>query len=66
MRQGTKCQWQARTLTTIEEGYSTDRHGPRVEEDEGWRGKLGSEVRAKILIYIVTIRRNNVVWIASL
>jgi hypothetical protein len=25
---------QARILTTIEERYSTDRHRPRVEEDE--------------------------------
>ena len=59
MRQGTKSRWQAKTLTTIEGGHTTDRHGPRVEEDEAWRGKRSSEVRAKILKNIVTIRRNN-------
>jgi len=49
MRQGTKGGWQTRTLTTIEEGYSADRQGPRVEEYKGYRGKRCSEVGAKIL-----------------
>jgi hypothetical protein len=59
MRQGTKSRWQAKTLTGKEGGHTTDRHGPRVKEDEGWRGKRSSEVRAKILKNKVTIRRNN-------
>jgi hypothetical protein len=37
---------------------------PRVEEDEGWRHKRSSEDRAEILNYVVTIRRNNILWIA--
>jgi hypothetical protein len=59
MRQATKSRWQAKTLTAKEGGHTTDRQGPRVEEDEGWRGKRSSEVRAKILKNIVTICRNN-------
>jgi hypothetical protein len=55
---------QTKILTTIEEGYNTDRHGPCVEEDECLRPCCGSEDRAKILENIVTIRRNNVFWIA--
>ena len=60
MRQGTKGRWQLRTLTAIVKGYTTDRQGPRVEEDEGWRGNSNSKVRTKILKYQVTIRVNNV------
>jgi hypothetical protein len=64
MSQVTKGRRQARILTKIEERYSTDHHGPRGEEDKTWRHKRGRGGRAKILKYVVTIRRNNVIWIA--
>jgi ribosomal protein S6E (S10) len=60
MRQSVKGRWRARTLTAVEGGYTTDRHGPRVEEVEGLRGNRGSEERPEILINIVAIRRDNV------
>jgi hypothetical protein len=53
-------------LTTITKRYKADHHGPRVEEDEGWRRKRRREIRAEILKYVVTIRRNNVLWVQLL
>jgi hypothetical protein len=46
--QGTKGRRLAVILTTIEKRYSTDHHGPCVEEDEGWRRDRGRKGRAKI------------------
>ena len=63
--QGTKTRRQARILTTIEERYDTDRHGPRIDEDECYRRIHGRGGGAKILKNVVTVRRNNVFWIAS-
>ena len=65
MSQGAKRRKQAKILTTIETRYTTDRHGPRIEEDEGQRRRHGSEDWAEILKDVVTIRRNNVFCIAS-
>jgi hypothetical protein len=64
--QGTKKRRQARRRTTIKERYSADRHGPREEEDECQRRIHDSQERAEIFKYIVTVRRNNVLLIASL
>ena len=64
MSKGTKLRRQAKKLTTIVKGYKAYRHGPRIEEDEGWRHKRSSEDRAEILNYVVTIRGNNILWIA--
>ena len=55
MSQGTKQQKQAKVLTAVEQRNKTDRHGPRVEEDEGRRRKHGCEDRAEVLKYVVTI-----------
>jgi hypothetical protein len=51
-----------RIFTTVEEGYSADRHGPRKKEEEGGQCNLGRDERANILEYVVTIRRNNVLY----
>jgi hypothetical protein len=51
-----------RILTTIEEGYNTDRYGPRENEEEGRQCNPDREVRAKILEYVVTSLRNNVLY----
>jgi hypothetical protein len=61
-------QWrrQAKTLTTIKERYSTYRHGPCGEEDKGLRRIHHREIGTKFLKYVVTICRNNILWIASL
>ena len=55
---------QARTLTAIEERYNTDHQGPRVEEEDGRQHTRISVARAKILKYVVTMYRNNVLWMA--
>ena len=64
MGQGTKRRRQAKTLTTIEERYNPDHQGPRVDEEEGRQHTCIRESRAEILIYGVTMYRNNVLWIA--
>jgi hypothetical protein len=65
MSQGAKGHRKARILTTIEERYSTNDHGPREKEEVGRQHNHKREARAEILKYVVTIRRNNVLWIAS-
>jgi hypothetical protein len=57
---------QAKTLTRVKERYSTYRYRPCGEEDKAQRRNHHREIRAKVLKYVVTIRRNNILWIASL
>jgi hypothetical protein len=66
MGQGTKGRREARTLTTIEERYNTDRQGPRPEEEDGRQHRRIREGRAEILKYGVTMYRNDVLWIAPM
>jgi hypothetical protein len=65
MSHRTKERRKARTLTAIDERYATDHHRPREEEDEGLRHQRIREDGAKILKYDVTMKRNNVLCVAS-
>ena len=49
-----------RIFTTIEKGYSTDRHGPHGNEEEGRQCAPQTDERANILVYDVAVDRNNV------
>ena len=54
---------QARILTAINERYTTNRHRPCIVEEEGrWRHHNG-EAGAEILEYVITVSRNNVLYI---
>ena len=58
----TKSGGNLRIFTTVEEGYNADRHGPRVNEEVGRQCDPVIDVRAKILEYVVTMSRNNVLY----
>jgi hypothetical protein len=60
MSHRTKQRREVRTRTTIDQRYTTDRHGPREEEEEGLRHKRIREYGAKILKYDVTMEGNGV------
>jgi len=63
-REGPKGEDQTRILTTINERYTTNRHGPCAVEEEGrWRDH-SVKTGAKILEYVVTMSRNHVLCIA--
>ena len=49
-------------FTAVEEGYNTDRHGPGENEEEGRQCDPDTAVRANILVYVVTIRRDDVLY----
>jgi hypothetical protein len=62
MRQGTKWRRKARTLTAIEKRHNTNHQGPHSEEEEVRQRNRTSGARAEILIYDVTICRNDILW----
>jgi hypothetical protein len=66
MDRGIKGRRHARTLTTIEERYNTNRQGPRTEKEEGRQHTTIRESRAEILKYGVTVYRNDILWIAPM
>jgi hypothetical protein len=62
----TKEQRKARTLTTIHSRYTADHHGPQVEKDEGVFSKIVAINGTKILIYVVTIKRYNILCVETM
>lgn len=56
---------EGRSLTTIDKGHKTDHQGPHCEEQDGLYHKRTGENRADILKYGETMKRNYVLWVAS-
>jgi hypothetical protein len=63
MSHSTKERRETSTLTTIDERYTTDHHGPHVEEDDALYHNRIRVDRAIILKYGVTVQRNNVLCV---
>jgi hypothetical protein len=65
MSRGTNERRQARSLTTVDKGHTTDRQRPQREEEDGLYHKRIGEDGADILKYGETMKRNNVLCVAS-
>jgi hypothetical protein len=65
MSHDTKEQRKARTLTTIHSRYTTDHYGPRIEKDKGLWHDMVVIKGAKILKYVVTIYRYDILCVET-
>jgi hypothetical protein len=65
MSRGIKELKQARSLTTIDKGHTTDHNRPEEEEGNGLVHRCNIVGGADILKYVVTTIRNNVLCVIS-